>query len=74
MKGDISYQYGLEPYLLVRYNYMTPQQFEIMKAQLKSLTPQQLRTLRGEINSELDSNDETVVTDEELSLISSLFS
>jgi hypothetical protein len=53
---------------------MTPQQFEIMKAQLKSLTPQQLRTLRGEINSELDSNDETVVTDEELSLISSLFS
>ncbi|EGA67029.1 hypothetical protein L1D54_10465 [Vibrio brasiliensis] len=74
MKGDISYQYGLEPYLIVRYNYMTPQQFEIMKAQLKSLTPQQLRTLRGEINSELDSNDETVVTDEELSLISSLFS
>lgn len=74
MKGDISCQYGLEPYLIVRYNYMTPQQFEIMKAQLKSLTPQQLRTLRGEINSELDSNDETVITDEELSLISSLFS
>ncbi|MCZ4292477.1 hypothetical protein [Vibrio sinaloensis] len=74
MKGNISYRYGLEPYLIVRCNNMTPQQFELMRAQLKSLTPQQLRTLRGEINSKLDSSDETLVTDEELSLISSLFS
>lgn len=74
MKGNISYRYGLEPYLIGRCNNMTPQQFEFMRAQIKSLSPQQLRTLRGEINSKLDSCDETLVTDEELSLISSLFS
>lgn len=74
MKGDIAYQYGFEPYVIIRCNYMSQQQFELMRAQLKSLTPQQLRMLRGEINSELDSSDETRVTDEELSLISSLFS
>lgn len=74
MKGDISCRHGLEPYLIVRCNDMTPQQFELMRAQLKSLTPQQLRTLRGEINSKLDANEKTLVTDEELSLICSLFS
>ncbi|EGU57428.1 hypothetical protein OPW36_13500 [Vibrio europaeus] len=53
---------------------MTPQQFEAMRAQLKSLTPQQLRMLRGEINNKLDSDDRVVVNDEELKMISSLFS
>ncbi|WP_171760524.1 hypothetical protein [Vibrio sp. RE86] len=53
---------------------MTTQQFELMKSQLKKLSPQQLRTLRGEINSELDSTETNVVTDEEMQLIASLFS
>lgn len=53
---------------------MTPQQFELMKAQLKSLSPQQLRTLKGEINSELDTTDNHLISDEEARLISSLFS
>ncbi|MEZ8101062.1 MULTISPECIES: hypothetical protein [Vibrio] len=53
---------------------MTPQQFEAMKAQIKSLTPQQLRMLRGEINSKLDGDDRIIVNDEELQMISSLFS
>lgn len=53
---------------------MTPQQFEMMKAQLKSLTPQQLRLLKGEINNKLTDEDRTLVSDEELEMISSLFS
>jgi|GEM_PF-1463069 len=74
MKGDISYLYKSDTSSINRCNNMTPQQFEAMKAQIKSLTPQQLRMLRGEINSELDSDDRVIVNDEELQMISSLFS
>ncbi|CAM2949250.1 hypothetical protein VITU102760_11705 [Vibrio tubiashii] len=74
MKGDISYLYKSDTSTISRCNNMTPQQFEAMRAQLKSLTPQQLRMLRGEINNKLDSDDRVVVNDEELKMISSLFS
>ncbi|WP_167522333.1 hypothetical protein [Vibrio atypicus] len=53
---------------------MTPIQFELFKKQISNLTPQQLRALRGEINHTLESNDVAAVTEEELQLISSLFS
>ncbi len=53
---------------------MPPQQFEMMKEQLKRLTPQQLRALKGEIISELDTPEEALISDEEAQLISSLFS
>lgn len=53
---------------------MTPIQFELFKQQVSKLSPQQLRALRGEINSTLDNSDDVIVTEEELNLISSLFS
>ncbi|MEZ9231635.1 hypothetical protein AB4259_11205 [Vibrio amylolyticus] len=53
---------------------MTQTQFELLKNQLTLLTPQQLRTLQGEIHNNLDTDQSKLVTDEELQLISSLFS
>lgn len=57
-----------------RQNTMTPIQFELFKQQISQLTPQQLKALRGEINNTLEDSSSTLVTDEELNLISSLFS
>ncbi|WP_295892265.1 hypothetical protein [uncultured Vibrio sp.] len=57
-----------------KVDQMTQTQFELLKHQLKLLTPQQLRTLQGEIHHNLDSEQTKLVTDEELQLISSLFS
>lgn len=74
MKGDISYLSKSNRLSISRCRPMTPTQFEAMKAQLKTLTPQQLRMLRGEINNELDAERKTLVSDEELAMISSLFS
>ncbi|WP_157631199.1 hypothetical protein [Vibrio pacinii] len=53
---------------------MTPQQFELMKSQLKTLTPQQLRALQGVINSTLNGTQSSLISDEEMQMISSLFS
>ncbi|WP_167469854.1 hypothetical protein [Vibrio aquaticus] len=52
---------------------MSQQQFEAMRAQIKKLTPQQLRMLKGAINNELEGENQSLVTNEELQLISSLF-
>tara|TARA_Y100001956_G_C4118720_1_gene186245 strand:+ start:979 stop:1143 length:165 start_codon:yes stop_codon:yes gene_type:complete len=54
---------------------MTPIQFELFKQQISKLSPQQLKALRGEINTTLEhSSEAALVTEEELNLISSLFS
>ena len=48
-------------------------EFEDMKANLKSLSPSQLRSLKSSIEDELSSKSTASITDEELSMISSLF-
>ncbi|MFB9214169.1 hypothetical protein [Vibrio sinaloensis] len=53
---------------------MTQIQFEQFKKQISTLSPQQLRALRGEINNTLEHTENRLVTEEELNLISSLFS
>ncbi|WP_281629227.1 hypothetical protein [Vibrio sp. St2] len=53
---------------------MNPKQFELFKEQIKNLSPQQLRALKGEITETLEGSRPILVTDEEQKLISSLFS
>ncbi|WPC75638.1 hypothetical protein [Vibrio porteresiae] len=53
---------------------MSSTQFEYMKEQLKLLSPQQLRSLQGEINHSLESNQGELLTDEERHMLASLFS
>ena len=48
-------------------------QYESLKAQLKLLTPSQLRRLQGEINDSLVPENPSLLTGEELDMISSLF-
>ncbi|WP_260261897.1 hypothetical protein [Vibrio intestinalis] len=48
-------------------------QFELLKAQLHKLTPQQLMDLRGEINTQLDDQVSVSITDEEALFINKLF-
>ncbi|MDW6093992.1 hypothetical protein [Vibrio rhizosphaerae] len=48
-------------------------QFESLKAQLKQLTPAQLRHLQSEIDASLSSESSSLLTHEELDLLSSLF-
>lgn len=48
-------------------------QFESLKAQLKQLTPAQLRSLQSEIDANLSSESSALLTHEELDVISSLF-
>ncbi|WP_282176433.1 hypothetical protein [Vibrio nereis] len=48
--------------------------FEVFREQLKQLTPQQLRALRGDINQKLDHSDASIMTDEEHQMIANLFS
>lgn len=52
---------------------MNTQQFEALKQQLQLLTPQQLKSLQGEIHQSLDVQPTDIVTDEEHSMISALF-
>jgi len=52
---------------------MNTQQFEALKKQLQLLTPQQLKSLQGEIHQSLDVQSTDLVTDEEHSMISALF-
>ncbi|MCG9677127.1 hypothetical protein [Vibrio sp. Isolate24] len=53
---------------------MNTKQFELFKEQIKTLTPRQLRALRGEITQTLEESSRVLVTDEEQKLIASLFS
>ncbi|MBF9002997.1 hypothetical protein I1A42_21190 [Vibrio sp. NFV-1] len=53
---------------------MSSAQFETMKEQLKMLTPQQLRSLQGEINQSLETTAKDILSDEERNMLSSLFS
>ncbi|CAH0536734.1 hypothetical protein [Vibrio marisflavi] len=57
---------------------MTPKQFELFKAQLSRLTPQQLQTLQGEIRQNNKTRNQkqspsVLLTEEEVNAISSLF-
>ncbi|CAH8196669.1 hypothetical protein VAE151_630643 [Vibrio aestuarianus] len=52
---------------------MTHVQFESLKSQLHHLTPQQLRSLQNEIQNSLKKSCDILLTDEEISVISSLF-
>ncbi|USD44212.1 hypothetical protein J4N42_17515 [Vibrio sp. SCSIO 43135] len=73
MNGSVSYFQDSVTTHILGNKQMTSIQFEQLKAQLKLLTPQQLRSLQGEIRSSLDIEKETVLTEEELNLITSLF-
>ncbi len=53
---------------------MNSAQFDSFKSQLSQLTPQQLRSLQGEINQSLETKHVDLVTTEELELIAQLFS
>jgi len=57
---------------------MTPKQFELFKAQLSRLTPQQLQSLQGEIRHKNEGRKKpqqssALLTEEEVNVISSLF-
>lgn len=53
---------------------MNSTQFEQLKSQLKLMTPQQLKLLQGEIRHSLERDQPTLLTDEEMDVIASLFS
>ncbi len=53
---------------------MNSVQFDSFKSQLSQLTPQQLRSLQGEINQSLEMKKTDLVTAEEMEMISQLFS
>ncbi len=53
---------------------MNSAQFEQLKSQLKLMTPQQLKSLQGEIRHSLEQEQTTLLTDEEIDVIASLFS
>ncbi|WP_162198954.1 hypothetical protein [Vibrio mexicanus] len=59
---------------LIGGSEMTSQQFELFVQQLKHLSPQQLRSLQSEISSNLPSEPAAIINDDEMQLISSLFS
>ncbi|QFT38076.1 hypothetical protein GGC03_23375 (plasmid) [Vibrio sp. THAF191c] len=74
MKGNISCFSNQKTGLIRRQPNMNPKQFELFKEQIKNLSPQQLRALKGEITETLEGSRPVLVTDEEQKLISSLFS
>ncbi|WP_373952986.1 hypothetical protein [Vibrio pomeroyi] len=53
---------------------MNTQQFEAFKQQIQLLSPQQLKALQGEIDGNLETEQQTLLTDEELSALNDLFS
>ncbi len=53
---------------------MNSVQFDSFKSQLSQLTPQQLRSLQGQINQSLETKKTDLVTAEEMEMISQLFS
>ena len=53
---------------------MNTQQFEAFKQQIQHLSPQQLKALQGEIDGNLETEKQTLLTDEELNVLNDLFS
>ncbi|KAB0461989.1 MULTISPECIES: hypothetical protein [Vibrio] len=53
---------------------MNTQQFEAFKQQIQHLNPQQLKALQGEIDGNLETEKQTLLTDEELNVLNDLFS
>ncbi|SJN54245.1 hypothetical protein RND59_15755 [Vibrio ruber] len=60
-------------YFSVSEPSLSSYQFESLKAQLKQLTPAQLRSLQSEIDANLSSERSPLLTHEELEVLSSLF-
>ncbi|MGR5178116.1 hypothetical protein ACPV4B_15140 [Vibrio parahaemolyticus] len=54
-------------------NLMSTQQFELLREQLKLLTPQQLKALQGEISNQLTPCAASVLSDEEMHALTQLF-
>lgn len=52
---------------------MGQQQFEYFQSQVIKLSPQQLKALQNQIEGKLTEQHDELLTDEEVSLISSLF-
>jgi hypothetical protein len=66
--------YTNELQLLASGSGMTRCEFELLKAQLKHLSPSQLKSLQCEINASLNLNATSgLLTHEELDVIASLF-
>lgn len=53
---------------------MSARQFELLRNQLQLLSPQQLKSLQGEISNTLGDQNKDLLTDEEKNLIFNLFS
>ncbi|MDA0148379.1 hypothetical protein [Vibrio sp. LaRot3] len=66
MKLPISDQTG-------QHRMRNPKHFELLRAQINKLSPQQLMVLRGEINTQLDDYNSVSITDEEALFINKLF-
>ncbi|WP_114786358.1 hypothetical protein [Vibrio tetraodonis] len=73
MKGDISCYSNEKIDLIRRQPNMNSEQFEVLKKQIKNMTPCQLRTLKTEISQTLSEPKNALLTDEEQRLIASLF-
>ncbi|MEZ9309518.1 hypothetical protein AB4205_00020 [Vibrio sp. 10N.286.49.F3] len=53
---------------------MNTQQFEAFKQQIQLLSPQQLKALQGEIDGNLETEQPSLLTDEEINALNDLFS
>ncbi len=53
---------------------MNTQQFEAFKQQIQHLNSQQLKALQEEIDGNLETDKQTLLTDEELNVLNDLFS
>ena len=73
MKGDMSCYSNQRNELIRGQRSMNAKQFEVLKNQIKSLTPSQLHTLNTEISQTLSESNRALLTDEEQQLIASLF-
>ncbi|MGF1748279.1 MULTISPECIES: hypothetical protein [Vibrio] len=52
---------------------MTHQQFERLKEQLKLLSPQQLKSLKSEISSQLEPATHSLLNEDEMNALAQLF-
>ncbi|MEZ8576409.1 hypothetical protein AB6C82_16375 [Vibrio splendidus] len=52
---------------------MNTQQFEVFEQQIQLLSPQQLKALQGEIDGNLETDQPSLLTDEELNALNDLF-
>ncbi|MCW8345525.1 hypothetical protein MD535_05770 [Vibrio sp. ZSDZ65] len=58
---------------LVTGEPMTHQQFERLKEQLKLLSPQQLKSLKSEISSQLEPSTNSLLNEDEMNALAQLF-